>query len=321
MRVAGVDIGTVTTRLILAELDEGGALNVVARCGSVTDLGEGVDATGAFCSAAIDRVVETCRSFAERIAAFRPAVTLLTLTSAARDASNAHLLLERLEALGFSPEVIPGEVEARLTFLGVAADFAGERIAVMDSGGGSTEFALGSAGAASGPCALERTVSLDIGCRRVTERFLGAGGRGERAARTWAREQFAGFWGAVPETPSRLVAVGGTVTTLVAVQHELDPYDSAFVHLHALSLAEVDALADRFSGMSVAEIAACKGMEPKRAPVIRAGAIVVGEALRAGGYTSLTVSENGLLVGLARAGARLAESGSSTGGVLAALSC
>ncbi len=318
MRVACIDIGTVTTRLILAEREDG-ALRQVERRGFVTDLGEGVDATGKFCPSAVERVVEACSGFCRAIAPFGPDLVLTTLTSAARDASNAETLLSALRGLGLSPQIIEGETEAQVTFLGVSGDFPGERIAVVDSGGGSTEVVVGTAPAGSAPAALERVVSLDIGCRRATERFLGPRGAGEDAARAWAREQFAGFWDGVEERPDRLVAVGGTVTTLVAVAHELEPYDSSFVHLHSLSLAEVDGLAERFSRMGVGEIARLKGIEPKRAPVIRAGALVVGELMRSGAYEALTVSENGMLAGLARAACRLLDAGGASHDVRRAL--
>ena len=223
---------------------------------------------------------------------------------AARDASNAALLLDGLRELGLEPQVIPGEVEARLTFFGVAHDFAGERIIVADSGGGSTELATGVYAPERGVFALEGTRSLDIGCRRVTERFFSAlpPADGElAAAANWAGEQFAAYFEGLPsnfERAERLVAVGGTVTTLVALVHELEPYDSNFVHLRELSLEQISAAIDRMSTLGVEGIAA-PGGQPKRAGVILAGAVVIRELMRAGGYKTLTVSENSLLAGMA----------------------
>lgn len=317
-RVAAIDIGTVTTRLVLAE-SRAGALRIAARRGAVTDLGEGVDMTGRFSSAAVERVLAAVRGFGAELRAFAPCLTLVTLTSAARDVENPAPLLDGLRAMGFDPQIIPGDVEASLTFWGVAGDFPDERIAVADSGGGSTEIVVGT-GAPDCPSAPEHVVSLDVGCRRATDRFLLAGGDGEDAARAWARGQFSAAWADIARRPDRLVAVGGTVTTLVAVQHALVPYDSSFVHLHMLSLDEVDDLARRFSGMTVEQIAGLPGIEPKRVHVIQGGAIVVGELMRSGGYGSLTVSENGLLVGLARAAARIAERGGCEGGLASLLS-
>lgn len=310
-KVAAIDLGTVSSRLVLAQV-EGGAIVESSKHTEITDLGEGVDATGRFCEAAVERVLAACRMFVDEARAFGAACICTTCTSAARDASNAALLLDGLRELGLEPQVIPGEVEARLTFFGVAHDFAGERIIVADSGGGSTELATGVYAPERGVFALERGVfalegtrSLDIGCRRVTERFFSAlpPARGElTAAAAWAGEQFAAYFEGLPsnfERAERLVAVGGTVTTLVALVHELEPYDSSFVHLRELSLDQVSAAIERMSALDVAGIAALPGVQSKRAGVILAGAVVIRELMRAGGYKTLTVSENSLLAGMA----------------------
>ena len=250
-------------------------------------------------------MLAACRMFMDEARAFGAACICTTCTSAARDASNAALLLDGLRELGLEPQVIPGEVEARLTFFGVAHDFAGERIIVADSGGGSTELATGVYAPERGVFALEGTRSLDIGCRRVTERFFSAlpPADGElSAAANWANEQFAAYFEGLPsnfERAERLVAVGGTVTTLVALVHELEPYNSSFVHLRELSLEKVSAAIERMSALDVAGIAALPGVQPKRAGVILAGAVVIRELMRAGGYDTLTVSENSLLAGMA----------------------
>lgn len=310
-KVAAIDLGTVSSRLVLAQV-EGGAIVESSKHTEITDLGEGVDATGRFCEAAVERVLVACRMFVDEARTFGAACVCTTCTSAARDASNAALLLDGLRDLGLEPQLIPGEVEARLTFFGVAHDFAGERIIVADSGGGSTELATGVYAPERGVFALERGVfalegtrSLDIGCRRVTERFFSAlpPARGElTAAAAWAGEQFAAYFEGLPsnfERAERLVAVGGTVTTLVALVHELEPYDSSFVHLRELSLDQVSAAIERMSALDVAGIAALPGVQPKRAGVILAGAVVIRELMRAGGYDALTVSENSLLAGMA----------------------
>ncbi len=310
-KVAAIDLGTVSSRLVLAQV-EGGAIVESSKHTEITDLGEGVDATGRFCEAAVERVLAACRMFVDEAHAFGAVCICTTCTSAARDASNAALLLDGLRELGLEPQVIPGEVEARLTFFGVAHDFADERIIVADSGGGSTELATGVYAPERGVYAPERGVfalegtrSLDIGCRRVTERFFSAlpPADGElAAAANWAGEQFAAYFGSLPvdfERAERLVAVGGTVTTLVALVHELEPYDSSFVHLRELSLDQVSAAIERMSALDVAGIAALPGVQPKRAGVILAGAVVIRELMRAGGYKTLTVSENSLLAGMA----------------------
>lgn len=304
-RIAAIDLGTVSSRLVLAEV-AGGVILSSSKHTEITDLGEGVDATGRFCAAAIERVVAACTQFVDEARAFGAEAICTTCTSAARDAENAEDLLGRLRALGLKPQVIAGLVEARLTFFGVAHDFKGERILVADSGGGSTELACGSYRACPPAFDLESAQSLDIGCRRVTEKFLHADPASDEqiaATSAWADEQFAAYWSDVApvdaDAPERFVAVGGTVTTLVAMVHELTQYDPAFVHLHSLSLTEIESAIERMRGLSADEIAALPGIQPKRARVILAGALIIRSLLRTGGYTELTVSENSLLAGMA----------------------
>lgn len=299
MRVAAIDLGTVSSRLMLATVRDGSIEHARKRT-VITDLGAGVDATGRFSEDAVARVVEACRGFVDELHAFGAEAVSTTLTSAARDAANAELLLAGLRGLGLIPQIIPGEVEARLTFYGVAHDFAGERIVVADSGGGSTELAMGSYDARPGALSLDAVQSLNIGCRRVSDRFLPVdppSAQDEAAAAAWSAEQFAPYWETCGARPERLVAVGGTATTLVAMVHELVVYDASFVHLHVLTREEVEDCIERMRGKPFAEIAEMNGIQPKRAPVIRAGAIVLRELMRTGGYTELTVSENSLLAG------------------------
>lgn len=299
MKIAAIDLGTVSSRLLCAEMSNG-QITASTKRTIITDLGERVDAAGVFAPAAIDRVVQACAEFVREAREFGAQHVCCTLTSAARDVSNGNELLDRLRDLGLVPQVIPGEVEARLTFYGVAHDFAGERIAVADSGGGSTELVVGRA--SDGGLELDCAESLNIGCRRVTERFFSSvppsADELDKAA-AWARAQFEPYWAGLANRPERLVAVGGTVTTLVAMAHELAVYDSHFVHLRDLTIEQVEDGIDRMRSLSVEQIAQLPGIQAKRAPVILAGAIVVRELMRAGGYGRLTVSENSLLAGAA----------------------
>lgn len=299
VKIAAIDLGTVSSRLLCAEMSNG-QITASTKRTVITDLGERVDATGVFAPAAIDRVTQACTEFVRKAREFGAQHVCCTLTSAARDVSNGNDLLDRLRDLGLVPQVIPGEVEARLTFYGVARDFANERIAVADSGGGSTELVLGRA--SDGGLEFDCAESLNIGCRRVTERFFSsvppsADELAEAAA--WARAQFEPYWAGLANRPERLVAVGGTVTTLVAMVHELAVYDSHFVHLRDLTIGQVEDGIDRMRSLTVEQIAQLPGIQAKRAPVILAGAIVVRELMRAGGYGRLTVSENSLLAGAA----------------------
>lgn len=299
MKIAAIDLGTVSSRLLCAEMSNG-QITASTKRTIITDLGERVDAIGVFAPAAIDRVVQACAEFVREAREFGAQHVCCTLTSAARDVSNGNELLDRLRDLGLVPQVIPGEVEARLTFYGVAHDFAGERIAVADSGGGSTELVVGRA--SDGGLELDCAESLNIGCRRVTERFFSSvppsADELDKAA-AWARAQFEPYWAGLANRPERLVAVGGTVTTLVAMVHELAVYDSHFVHLRDLTIGQVEDGIDRMRSLTVEQIAQLPGIQAKRAPVILAGAIVVRELMRAGGYGRLTVSENSLLAGAA----------------------
>ncbi|VWL97811.1 Exopolyphosphatase [Collinsella intestinalis] len=299
VKIAAIDLGTVSSRLLCAEMSNG-QITASTKRTVITDLGERVDATGVFAPAAIDRVTQACAEFVREAREFGAQHVCCTLTSAARDVSNGNDLLDRLRDLGLVPQVIPGEVEARLTFYGVAHDFANERIAVADSGGGSTELVVGRA--SDGGLELDCAESLNIGCRRVTERFFSSvppsADELDKAA-AWARAQFEPYWAGLANRPERLVAVGGTVTTLVAMVHELAVYDSHFVHLRDLTIEQVEDGIDRMRSLTVEQIAQLPGIQAKRAPVILAGAIVVRELMRAGGYGCLTVSENSLLAGAA----------------------
>ena len=299
VKIAAIDLGTVSSRLLRAEMSNG-QITASTKRTVITDLGERVDATGVFAPAAIDRVAQACTEFVREAREFGAHHVCCTLTSAARDVSNGNDLLDRLRDLGLVPQVIPGEVEARLTFYGVAHDFANERIAVADSGGGSTELVVGRS--SDGGLELDCAESLNIGCRRVTERFFSSvppsADELDKAA-AWARAQFEPYWAGLANRPERLVAVGGTVTTLVAMVHELAVYDSHFVHLRDLTIEQVEDGIDRMRSLTVEQIAQLPGIQAKRAPVILAGAIVVRELMRAGGYGRLTASENSLLAGAA----------------------
>ena len=302
-RVAVIDIGTVTCRLGLADVEG----DRVLRCDkkeTIGKLGEGVAQKGRLSREASERAI--CCVDADLAPARRAQAeaACCALTSAARDATNASELLGPLRERGVEPRVIAGEVEGSLTFLGVARDFSGRRILVADSGGGSTELAVGILG--SHGLELEAVCSLDVGCRRATDLFLSRtdppAPEDVAQARAWARGIFDE---GVPcaargdRRPETLVCVGGTVTTLVAMHAGLDPYDPTFVHLSTLRLAGIDALASRMAAMPLADRRSLVGLQPKRASVILGGALVVGELMRSCGFSGLTVSESDLLYGLA----------------------
>lgn len=303
---AAVDIGTVSTRLACARLEDGG-LRAVWRESRITDLGEGVDAAGALAPAAVERTCGAVRDYLARVRALagpEGALVSCTTTSAARDASNAEDLLRPLRAMGLAPQVLPGQAEAGLSLLGVTADFGGEPVAVADVGGGSTELS-GGRRAGDGSLVRGAAASFDVGCRRVTERFLPGAGpvprEAELAARAFVREALAPFFATdagLAARAARLVCVGGTATSLVSVEAGLVPYDSAFVHLRRMPRAAVSGLAARLCGLSVEQRAQLPGLQAKRAPVIAAGALIVDELMGLGGWGEYTASESDSLAGL-----------------------
>lgn len=313
-RLACIDIGTVTARLAVADV-KGGQVVRLAKHSEICNLGQGVDATGRLDEEAMARVLSCVRGYVASAREAGATAACCTLTSAARDAQNSDALVGELAALGLEPLVIPGQVEGALAFLGVVRDFPGRTILVADNGGGSTELACGRM-RDDGTLDLRFVRSIDVGCRRVTEKFLSPEGpdapEALAAAHEFAAAAFgpavregalfsAGSAGAAPDAPETLVVTGGTVTTLVAVEKALVPYDPAQVHLATLSLDALERLEARLAVLTVAERAALPGIQPKRAAVIVGGAAAVGELMRQTGFSALTVSESDLLFGLALA--------------------
>lgn len=320
-RVACIDIGTVTARLAVADVEDGRVVRLAKRS-QICNLGQDVDKTHRLRQDAMERVFGCVAAYLEEARRAGAASACCTLTSAARDAQNARELGAALASLGLEPMVIPGAVEGSLTFLGVAQDFVGRRILVADNGGGSTELAMGCLGT-DGILELDFVRSVDVGCRRLTERFLAGEGPAAPqdllAARELAGQKFAlviaegGLRAASGEKPAgfaapeRLVVCGGTVTTMVAVKKALDPYDPSQVHLATLSAADVQGIQDQLAALSVEKRAALPGIQPKRAPVILGGVCAVAELMAQTGFDQLTVSESDLLFGLSLAAAAALE--------------
>lgn len=301
-RVACIDIGTVTCRLAVADVADGRVERLHKRS-TICDLGENLTQTGVICDAARERVLACVDGYLAEARTMSAPVICCTLTSAARDAANSDELLRAFSERGLKAQVIPGNVEGSLTLLGVCQDFPGHLVLVADNGGGSTELALGMLT----PDGLDARAirSVDVGCRRVTERFLSAGdppsAEDLAAAHAFAAEYFdatVSELGLRNAGAERLVVTGGTVTSLVAVEARLVPYDSARVHLHELTRAQVEGLERLLAAMTVEQRAGLPGLQPKRARVILGGAVAVSELMRATGFDRLTVSESDLLYGL-----------------------
>lgn len=297
-RWATIDVGTNTVLLLVAER-RGGALAPVLERAEITRLGRGVDATGRLDQAAIRDTVETLADYARAARALGARVVACVATSAARDAENGAEFFDAARATaGLAPEVIPGDEEARLVWASAWRDFGrpGQPLEVLDVGGGSTELSFG-----DGPAPRGRA-SLQVGAVRLTERHVRGDPPGAaeverlRAAAREAVRPFGAMEGRAPG--GRLVGVAGTVTTLAAVAQALPVYDAEKVHGSTLSLAEIERLATTLAALTVRERAALPGMEPKRADVILAGAVIVAEAMRATGFDRLTVSDRGVRWGL-----------------------
>ena len=296
-RVAAVDIGTNSTRLLVADV-EGESVREFDRRLEITRLGEGVDERRTLLPQAIARVrnvLAEYRRAAEEAGAER---TLAFATSAVRDAENGEAFLGEIEwSYAFKTLLLGGDEEALLTFRGVSAgrDVAPGTV-VIDVGGGSTELILG------GPDGIAFHTSLDLGCVRLTERF----GTDFGAAAAHVRDVLAG---SVPAEvrPRAAIGVAGTITTIATLDLGLEEEDPEIVHGHELSAETVAAWTERLEGMSVEEIRALRGMHPDRAPVIAAGAVVVRETLAYFGLETLEVSEHDIMHGAALAAAELPE--------------
>ncbi|WP_415927799.1 Ppx/GppA family phosphatase [Slackia piriformis] len=305
MRVAAIDIGTVTSRLFIADVSESGVMPL-CRKSVITNLGEGVDASGRLSDDAIARTVDQVARYKETIDEYAPIDSLVALaTSASRDAENSDVFVDRLRDIGVELSVIPGSREAELSFLGASNDFRGEDILFADIGGGSTELAFGRA---YGPAEsvvpkieLRASRSFDIGCRRMTERFLKSDPPSEcelAQARAWALETLAPFFEGESIHFDRLVAVAGTPTSVVAVRDSLVPYDSYCVHKTVVAREEFDDVARRLCALPLEKRKKVAGIQPKRAGVFPAGVVILDAVMSLAKVDGFTASESDILIGI-----------------------
>ena len=323
MLLAAIDIGTVTARLALAQV-EGGRVIRMAKYTEIVNLGEGVDKTKRLLPEAIHRCVGCVSSYVDHARKEGAEAVVCTLTSAARDAENAPDLGMGLASLGLEPMIIPGEIEGALTFLGVSHDFENHRNLVADSGGGSTELVVGTlvgqgAGQSAGQSAdqlggqqlggqqldINFVESVELGCRRLTERFnLSADHPSAEdidGAHKMAAQMMSEAIGRAQQqcaAPELLVGVGGTATSLIAIRDHLDPYDPSKVHLNHISLDEVLQIEGLLASKTLKEREDITGLQAKRAPVMLAGTILLAELMKNSGFKHLVVSESDLLFGL-----------------------
>ncbi len=297
-RVAVVDIGTNSTRLLVAEVD-GGELSELQRESIVTRLGEGVDATGRLGEEPIGRVFAALDGYKDAIERHGATIRTAVMTSAVRDAANgAEFAAAVRDRYGLDGATLSGDEEARLTALGATATRTStEPLVVIDIGGGSTELVVGTGDE------VEFHVSTQVGVVRHSERHLRSDPPLPEELDALAKDARAAIEAAVPEDvrarPAAGVGVGGTATQLASVDLELAEHDRERVEGHAMSRATLERLRDRLAAVPLAERREVQGLDPARAPTIVAGATVLLEVVGAFALDGVEVSERDILWGVA----------------------
>jgi exopolyphosphatase/guanosine-5'-triphosphate,3'-diphosphate pyrophosphatase len=321
VRVAAIDCGTNSLRLLVADLDPAGhALADVDRRMEIVRLGQGVDATGRLAPDALDRTLRVLRSYARIVQAAGASAVRMVATSATRDAQNAAEFVTGVRGvLGIEPEVLSGDEEAMLSFTGATAELPAGRVGegghagewrmagnggvagppylVADIGGGSTEFVLGE------PPVVSAAVSVDIGCVRMTERHL----RGDppteaqiAAARADIDAALDVVAAKIPAGEARtLVGLAGSVTTVAALALGLDSYDANRIHHARIGVGQVREQTARLLAQSHAERARLGVMHPGRVDVIGGGAMVLEAIMDRFGFGEMLASEHDILDGIA----------------------
>ncbi|HVM12828.1 MAG TPA: Ppx/GppA phosphatase family protein [Egibacteraceae bacterium] len=296
MRVAAVDVGTNSVRLLVAE--PGDPLTDVARETRITRLGRGVDATGRLDDAALARTLDCIADYAQRWAALGAARVRVTATSAVRDAADRERFFEGVqERAGVRPDVLTGEEEARTTFAGATRSVAGEPpYLVLDIGGGSTELIVGDE-------RPEAMVSRQLGSVRLTESCLGADPPTPEqldAAGHEVDRHLAAIADRIDPTAARtLIGVAGTVTTVAALHLELASYQPERVHGTRVPADRVRELTEELARMPAQQIASLGPMAPGREDVIVGGALILHRVMARYGFDEVLASEADILDGLA----------------------
>jgi len=298
MRVGVVDCGTNSIRLLIADI-EGNNFREVTRQMQVVRLGQGVDETNQFHPDALERTFGAVDLYAAEIVRRGVEKIRFCATSATRDATNRNIFIDGVkERLGIEPEVISGDEEARLSFAGATREFnrTDGPFLVVDIGGGSTEFVLGSD-------TVESAISVNIGCVRMSERhFHNDPPTAEEV--TIARSDIQNAIDIASasvdiKSAKTLVCVAGTATTVAAAALNLPEYDRHAIHFSRISADQVHAVSDRFLTMTRDERAALGYMHPGRVDVITAGSLVLSKIVKATGAKEFVASENDILDGMA----------------------
>lgn len=303
MRIAVVDIGSNSTRLLIADVADGRVSAELERRSKVTRLGAGVDADGRLSEEAMERVYATLEEYRSAIDERGADRALAVLTSAVRDAANGREFAHTVEQrYGLTPHVLTGDEEARLTFLGATSERDPDDdtpTLVFDIGGGSTEMVIGAGREVS------FHVSTQAGVVRQTERHLRSDPPPDAEQRELTADVEAIIADAVPEAAAsrvtRAIGVAGTATSLAAIAQQLDPYDPRRVHGYRLSRAEGERIVSRLAAMTLPERRAVAGLHPDRAPTIIAGGLIFLAVTRRFGVPEVEISEHDILRGAALA--------------------
>jgi exopolyphosphatase/guanosine-5'-triphosphate,3'-diphosphate pyrophosphatase len=298
MRVAVVDIGTNSTRLLLADV-AGPQVEQVERRTTVTNMGRGVDHTGLICTEAIDDVCSVVAGYKACYEEMGAERVIAIATSAVRDATNGEAFVAELrERFGIHARLLTGEEEAHLTYLGATAQRQAEDpTLVFDIGGGSTELIVGSG------TEVEFHTSLQAGTIRQSERHLTSDPPDPHELEDLAAEIRNLIEVAIatqPDAhPSHAIAVAGTPTSLAAIDQQLEPYDPGRVHGYRLAMKRIQRMLSRLSSLPLAERLRVPGLHPGRAPTIVAGTVILVQVMRAFGLEEIEVSELDILQGSA----------------------
>jgi exopolyphosphatase / guanosine-5'-triphosphate,3'-diphosphate pyrophosphatase len=296
--VAVIDMGTNSTRLLVADV-EGGRVRELERRSTVTRLGRGVDTSGQLAAEAIEEVCATVASYISMHEELEAERVVALATSAVRDASNSSMFLAELrERFALDARILDGAEEARLTYVGACAERPPrDQTLVIDIGGGSTELVIGNGSE------VDFYASIQAGTVRHTERYISRdppeAGELESLASDVRGLIGQSLAGAAIARAGAAVGVAGTPTSLAAIDQQLDPYDPGRVHGYRLSLPSIQRMCSQLASVTLAERLRVKGLPAGRAPTIVAGVVILIGAMRAFGITEIEVSEHDILWGAA----------------------
>lgn len=301
-RLAAIDIGTVTTRLLIADVGPQ-SIEEVVRSTDITHLGEGLAAAGRLSAEAMERVGEVLARYARTMRECGVERYTALATSASRDAANGVEFAALAADCGIDLTIISGSREAELAFAGASFEHRGEGLLAVDCGGGSTELVLGDVvDTVSGrDQRIIAARSFDVGSRRMTERFLHSDPptRTElTAAAKWAAEEIRPFFDRLERRPTTMIGLAGTATSLAAIRLQLAEYDAAAVHGYELSGADIADTLEMLASMRLDARMNVVGLHPGRAQVIVAGTLILETVLALAGLDTMLVSEHDILYGI-----------------------